>query len=334
MNQTQTSSTPAWVLYFLAPVLGELVIGSTPPFGFLNPIRLLFFLVVYGGVALLCRELTVRSGKGWPTVILLGAAAGIFIEGLVTKSFFDPDWSALGQLGTYGRFFGVNWVWAVERTIQHAVFSVALPILLSHLLFPQRRQEPWLRGRSLVWLLGSVLAMAAAGFWFSSSYRPSFVPALVVLVLVMLLIGLAFSAPYTLKVTKNTTVADAYIFAALTFLGTLFFCLVNWLFPYTFIPAPLAVSCMLGLAYYVGRTVLQMSGNALKWGERHQFALAIGALAVYILLAPLQEWFPAGRDTRGMTMMALIAVLFLVGMGWQIRTRNVQQPLIGRTGQK
>jgi hypothetical protein len=91
-------------------MIGELLSGSAPPVEFSGPFVLLVLSALYGSGAILVRELRLRWGKGWPTVFALGAAYGIVEEGLMVKSFFDPNWMDLGLLGSYGRWAGVNWV--------------------------------------------------------------------------------------------------------------------------------------------------------------------------------------------------------------------------------
>jgi hypothetical protein len=134
-------------------MIGELLSGSAPPAEFFNPLGFIMLAVLYGGGALLVRELVHRWHRGWPTLLVLGTAYGIAEEGLMCKSFFDPNWMDLGALASYGRWAGVNWVWAVELSIYHAVFSIAIPILLVGMLFPARRQKSWLTKRKLSILL-------------------------------------------------------------------------------------------------------------------------------------------------------------------------------------
>ena len=57
---------PALVLFFLAPVIGELLSGSAPPIEFFNPFSLIILPALYGSGALLVRELTLRWKKRWP----------------------------------------------------------------------------------------------------------------------------------------------------------------------------------------------------------------------------------------------------------------------------
>jgi hypothetical protein len=46
---------------------------------------------MYGGGALLIREVVRRRGLGWPSIILLALACGVLEEGLITQSLFNPD---------------------------------------------------------------------------------------------------------------------------------------------------------------------------------------------------------------------------------------------------
>jgi hypothetical protein len=116
------------VLFFLSPITAELLTGSAPPAEFFNPFSLLVLTALYGSGAILVRELALRWRKGWPTILILGAAYGIVEEGLMVKSFFDPQWVDLGPLGVYGRWAEVNWVWSLGLTLFHAVWSIGIPI--------------------------------------------------------------------------------------------------------------------------------------------------------------------------------------------------------------
>jgi hypothetical protein len=64
--------SPAIVLLFLSPIIGELLSGSAPPAEFFNPLGFIMLTILYGGGAILVRELTYRWGKGWPTLLILG----------------------------------------------------------------------------------------------------------------------------------------------------------------------------------------------------------------------------------------------------------------------
>lgn len=50
------------------------------------------FIPLYGTVAVLIREITRRTGRGWPTILLLGAAFGLIQAGLIDQSLFNPGY--------------------------------------------------------------------------------------------------------------------------------------------------------------------------------------------------------------------------------------------------
>jgi hypothetical protein len=138
---------PGLGLYILSPVVAELVLGSSPPLTFL------FFgwidLLMYGGGAVIIRELVRRWGKGWPSILALGVAYGIAEEGLAIRSFFNPNWGGAVGLAGYGYVGGINWFWATEMAVYHSVVSITLPILLVSVAYRSRRDQAWIPGGSL-----------------------------------------------------------------------------------------------------------------------------------------------------------------------------------------
>ena len=54
-----------------------------------------------------------------------GAAYGIYEEGVIVQSFFDPGWVDLGKLAVYERAGGVNWIWTEHLIIFHMLISTA-----------------------------------------------------------------------------------------------------------------------------------------------------------------------------------------------------------------
>jgi hypothetical protein len=149
---------PVVTLFLLSPFVGEVLFGAVPlsrlPFGLLGLVGL------YGGGAVLVRELarSRRLGDSW--TVLLGLAYGILEEGPVVQSLFDRHFRGLDFLGFYGHWAGVSWVWALFIVPYHAMFSIAIPILLTDLIFDERRDDRWLGPSGVLVVLAIFLANA------------------------------------------------------------------------------------------------------------------------------------------------------------------------------
>ncbi len=311
--------SPALVLFVLSPAIGELLSGSSPPAEFFNPAAFLLLAVLYGGGAIMIRELVHRWDKGWPSLLTLGAAYGIAEEGLMVKSFFDPNWQDLDLLGVYGRWAGVNWVWALHLTLYHAVISIAIPILLVNLLYPERRGAAWISRRTFKWLAGLWVAEIAFGFLFLTPYRPPVVPYLLALLATVGLIGLARRLPGS-RSAPETRCARPFWYGLTGFLATTGEFLLAWGTPHTGIPPSVTMLLMAGLAVLASWVVLKRLGAGVVHSGRHQLALATGALSFFILLAPLQELDPARTDnTTGMTLVGLATLALVVRMARRVR---------------
>jgi hypothetical protein len=164
---------PVVLLLLLAPLVAEVLWGTTTvteSAGYFAQIGL------YGGGAVLIREVVRRWGGGWPSILLLGAAYGAIEEGLLEPTWFTP---AL-QSHPYGVALGVFWTYAAFNIGYHAVFSIAIPILLTELAFPAWRDRPWL-GRAGLSVVGTVYAVNAVGIgllWYTVLQQSTFhVPA-------------------------------------------------------------------------------------------------------------------------------------------------------------
>src|SRR5262245_46042651 len=92
---TSRRVAPAVALFFLAPLIGEFMLGNISIDGIVG----LFVLApMYGGGALLIREAVRRTGRGWPSMILLGVAYSVIEEGLVTQLLFNPSYYGLNLM--------------------------------------------------------------------------------------------------------------------------------------------------------------------------------------------------------------------------------------------
>ncbi|MBU0491870.1 MAG: hypothetical protein KKA73_01265 [Chloroflexi bacterium] len=330
MKLKSRSLWPALTLFFLAPTIGELLSSSAPPAEFFNPVVLFLLAALYGSGALLIRELRVRWNKGWLTVLALGAAYGIIEEGLVVKSFFDPNWMDLGLLGSYGRWAGVNWVWALELTLYHAVFSITIPILLTELLFPARRDERWVGRWGMVGLSLLLLTDGLLIFFLLTPYGPPLVPYALAVVAVVALVLIARWLPAP-REPRPGRVRRPLWFALVGLGGTFAFFFTLWLLPETGLPAALTMLALVGLVVLVAGLVRWLSRRGTRT-DQHRLALAGGALAFFVLLTPLIELDTARADNpAGMMLVGLVTLLFLVGLWWKVRRMVRRQTLDATT---
>jgi hypothetical protein len=308
---------PAIVLFFLAPAIGELLSGSAPPFEFFNPFGLIVLSALYGSGALLVRELSLCWGKRWPTIFTLGLTYGILEEGIMVKSFFDPAWPDLGILGVYGRWGGVNWVWSLFLTIYHAVVSIAIPILLVELLYPGRRDEPWLGRRGMIGFSLLLSADVLFGNLVLTHYRPPATPFIAFTLLAVGLFFLARRLPESWTPSSGIKRRRPLCFGLLGFAGMLVFFLIHWIFPELGVPVMLTMVSALIVVALVLWAIRRMTAGG-TWDDRHRLALASGALSFFVLLAPLAEMDKSRIDNpAGMTLVGLAAVIFLVWLRWR-----------------
>jgi hypothetical protein len=158
----------------LASTLAEVLTGSTPlPAIVLYPIGFVFNIGLYGGGALLIREASVRWRKRWGAVLLLGGAYAVGEEGFAAKTMINPMSPIIGNQA-YSHWIGINWVPLAALTIFHAGFSIAVPILLIELIFPETKGQRLLGNPGLtVTMILYALDVTLLSLWFGDPYVPS-----------------------------------------------------------------------------------------------------------------------------------------------------------------
>ncbi len=316
MSRIRLRMPPALLLFFLSPIVGELLSGSSPPSEFFSPFGFTVMALLYGGGALTVRELKVRWGKGMGSLLLLGAAYGVLEEGLMVASFQNPNWQDLGVLGSFGRWLGVNWVWAVELTAYHAIVSISVPVILVELAYPERRAEPWLTGRWLKLVPGLLIADVVFGIFIFAQFTGFWPPLPQYLLMVLItatLVLLAHRLPADWARRGGEPMRRPRFYWALTALVGLACGIVFWVLPSAlrFGLAPLLV-IILGSAIVVG-VIIYLTRFDWRWANPlHRFALATGTLTPLIVMAFFQEMDKTRPDDT--TGMALVGIAFLFGL--------------------
>ena len=90
-------------LLLLAPTVGEYLLGNIPISQYGD---VLFLVPLYGAGALLVRESARRLGRGWPTIVLFGAAYALIEEGPVDQMIFNPGYLELPSFDGYAEIPG------------------------------------------------------------------------------------------------------------------------------------------------------------------------------------------------------------------------------------
>jgi len=321
---------PALTLFLLSPIIGELVSGSAPPSQWLAPTTWLIMVPLYGAGAVLARELAVRWKSGWLGVILLGAAYGILEEGIDVMSFFNAAWPDLGAAAAYGRWADVAWVWAVHLTAYHAAFSIAIPILLVHLLFPKSRGEAWL-GCAGFLCFGGLLGAAVLGgnifFRAAFHYAPPPLPYLGSMAAVAALILLArrIHPPAFLSAQEENPLPHPVLYGLAGFGSTVAFFYTGWALPETRFPPFLTILIVVAIAAGIFVLLAASYRRGRRFTDTRKLALAFGGLMFFILFAPILEAAGGNKTTgesyTGMICVGMLTFLLLAGL-WLIVWRR------------
>lgn len=207
-------------LFFVAPLVAEFLLGDLP-------LKLLPALILlapaYGGAAALIREVTRRTGRGWPMILVLGAAYAVMGEGLVTQSLFNPDYLKMNMHlldHAWIPALGISAWWTLFMLNLHTFWSVGVSIALVEALFPAERDTPWLGwlGDSvvaLIFVLGA-LANFALGFK-QNQFMASHAQLTCSAVLTLLLVVAAFLIPMKSRGGISGRTPGPWITGAITF---------------------------------------------------------------------------------------------------------------------
>ncbi|MFJ8825316.1 DUF998 domain-containing protein [Streptomyces sp. NPDC102467] len=307
---------PAVGLFFLSPIVGELLLGATSiDMLWLLPVQAL----LYGGGCLLIREVVRRAGRGWCSILLLGAAYALVEEGLLDQMLFNADYSGNYDMVsvTHVPFLGIGGYGLLSVLAVHAVWSVTVPIALMESLVPDRSRQPWLGGTGLsvtavLFALGVVIT--GWGSYDESHFMAPWPRLAGTAAVVVLLAVAAFRIRQPVPGRSGRSVPRPLLVAAAAFLLTSAFMMVlqaNW----WGVAAALAVAAA---ALALGISWSRRPG----WGLPQEFALAAGATLTYVWTG-FGQTPDAGSDGTtnliGHVVLAVAAVALLYVAGRRVR---------------
>ena len=333
VNQTQRNIPAAILLFFVAPLVAEFLLGDIS-------IRLLVALIplapMYGGGALLIREVVRRSGRDWPSILVLGAAYALVEEAFTTQSLFNPDY-----LHLHMHFLSHAWIpflhiggwWTLFMLNLHSFWSISVSIALVEALFPAQAHQPWLGrlGDSIVAVL--FLAGCVIGTAMTLKHDPFVAPAwqliaaaFVILLLIAVALRLRPSGPSTQPGSVPGPVPSPWVTGSAAFV--LGFCVL--IVPPVLDWAAVAVMFIIDVVFLA--SIFALSRHA-ACSPLHTLSLAAGGACAYGIHAFLQPPVIGGsnllvaRIGNGVFLAAALALIAAGALRTARSLRSMPQPL-------
>ena len=276
---------PAIGLFFVAPLVAEYLLGDLP-------IKMIGALVIlaplYGGGALLIREVVRRTGRGWPSILVLAFAYAVFEEAFTTQTLFNPNYLHLNMHlldPAYIPALGIGGWWTIFVLTLHTVWSISVSIALVESLVPERATTPWLHGTgltvtSVLFVLGSIgsTAIEIKQDHFIATKAQFLVSAIVVIIA----IAAAFQLrPRTIPPTPGWVPSPWLAGAAALIAGSIFMVVPNaWAW------RAVGIYVLMDLLLIVA---ISAWSRRVGWNAQHRLALAGGAALAYAWHAFLQH---------------------------------------------
>lgn len=321
MDADSIETTPArggWRLavglFFLSPLVAEFLLGNLP-------ITVLWLLLVlaplYGGGALLVREVARRFRLGWSGILLLALAYAIVEEAFTTQSLFNPNYLGL-RLLDYGYVpaLGMSLWWTVFVLGIHVIWSIATPIALMEALSGRRRRQPWLgklglSATTVLFLLGCFATTKQQ--LETDAFRASIRQIVGSVMVIVLLIGLALAQRGRTNVAATNRAAPSTGVTFAVGLGLSSAFMINTTL-HGVLPAWLVALILMAL-FATGCVLLQRWTRADGWTSTTELAFAGGVLLTYawwgFVQSPSVGDVSALADLIGNAVFSAAAVLFL-----------------------
>ena len=303
-------------------VIGSLVVSSAIGAELLSayndttgrPVELLFnvafFALLYGCPTLLIRELARRTGRGWPMMLLLSAAAGLLQAGVIDQSLFSDSYGDVkgweeSLRATYVAPLGLGAHMLQGFVVGHVVYSFCAPIALVEAMRPGLAHRAWLGWRGVavsaaLWLLVAALILSDA---LGSEAHATLPEAAATLAVIAALVAAAFCVGRVARPDRERTPRLRTVLVV------------------SFVAASahaMAMETWLGVA--VAAFVLVTSGWLLArasrgrdWGLAHTAAVAVGVLLSRAALA--FTYYPVVGETSAERKYAHNVVMLLIVIG-------------------
>ncbi len=298
---------PAILLFFLAPLFGEYLLGNLK----ISEIAHVPFLaLLYGAGALLIREIARRTGRGYAAMLTLGVAYALIEEGLVDQLLFNPNYFA-GQeqlMNTFIPALGVDAWLTLIIAAMHAVWSVCIPIMIVEAMFAQRGTAPWL-GKAGLAVAAAIFVLGSAWLTYEIYQETNFLASATQLIGTAVVIVAIIAATCMFKHRRAAPVQgfvpNPWVACGVAFAASSLYMLTESLPGWTKVGACLLIA----IVFFV--FVFQWSRRR-GWNALHSLALAGGGILTYAWLGALME-----PETEPKTTIDHIGtIIFIVGAIW------------------
>lgn len=319
---------PVWTLLILAPLIAEVLSGATR-------LTVLFVLIpevmVWGGGALLARELVRRWRAGAISLLLLGLALSVAEEFVIQQTSLAPL-PFPGANAAYGRYLGVNWVYFLFMLGYESVWVVLVPVQVTELCFPSLRIQPWLRKRGIIvtWVFFLIGCRIAWYGWTQQALKRMGVapyhPPLIAVALGLSAIAVLVIAAWLLRTFGHSGQNSMRMpWSPWAIAPVAFFMSVVWfkLIALVFTPHPRAsalVAITSGCAWAITAFALVLFLSASRgWNDKQRWALSFGAIVASVAASSPSSAGYLRADfifKNVVDVLALIALLLLGNRVW------------------
>jgi hypothetical protein len=331
---------PVVGLYLAAPFIAEFLMGNIS-------ITVAFTLplvgLLYGCGALLIREFARHAGGGWPMIMTLGLAYGMYEESFPSHTFWAHEWVGhrildYGYLPVPGT--GLSWLMFMAGV--HTVWSICIPIaLVETLAGPRLRTTRWL-GRTgmiitgalffIVFLPMAIWSHLTRGDWYAT------VPQLILAALVVVaLVALAVWIGRRNHSPLPGTSPSPWIVGLAGLIGSAIFVLLYAVDPTGISPwlAGLGVSIWLTVGLYLAvfATMIILVNTWSRqngWNQAHVLALAGGGMLTYAWHSfpwPSLTGASPAVDLIGNAIFSAIAIALWIIAAQRLRREHAAVPI-------
>lgn len=321
---------PVWGLFLFAPYCAEFLVGYQGPV--VDPLGLLvgLFLLagpLYGTAAILIREITRRTGRGWPTMLTLSAAFGLVQAGLIDQALFNHEFAG----DTYWQVLpsvipglGIDLSQLLVFVVGHMIWSFAAPIAVVESWVPRSVTRPWLGPIGLG--ITAVVYLAAAVFFnhefvAKAGFHADPVRLIGTAAVVVALVGIAFAIPRLSKHDSGSRAPRPSWVGLVSLVLIAGHILAREPEPGEWARPSLAAAVL--VLVVLGIVPLRWSRRP-GWSVTHVLAAASAPLLAYALLAfavPPQDATMTAKYASNV--IALVALIALLAVGYRRSRRDV-----------